>query len=323
MNGTQMNIASIFDLDTSTFFKIEGMVPCPVHLKCETFNVAGSIKIKPALEMITALETAGTLLPGGRIVESSSGNLGIALSVIAAAKGYGFTCVTDPNVSSDAVRHMRALGASVIVVDQPDENGGYLATRLKLIAEMCRADKGLVWVNQYANSNNWGAHYRTTALEILAKFPRIDHLFIGTGTGGTLMGCARYFREHSPTTKITAVDAEGSVTFGGAGKSRKIPGLGTSRKPEIVDASVVNQILYVSEADTVKMCREIARAGLLAGGSTGTVLSGVRSCAATFSEDDVVVTIMPDLGNKYLDTIYDDAWLTKNGFIQDEPQQIA
>ncbi len=204
---------------------------------------------------------------------------------------------------------MRAVGTEVIIVDQKDANGGYLGSRIALIERMCKADPQMVWINQYANASNWQAHFETTAPEILAEFPRVDHLFIGTGTAGTLMGCARYFQIHSPQTRVVAVDAEGSVAFGTPAKPRKIPGIGTSRKPEILNAELVDAVVHVPEVATIRMCRELAKRGLLVGGSTGTVLSGVRMSADTIGPHDVVVAIMPDLGFKYLDTIYNDDWI--------------
>ncbi|MFK4259144.1 2,3-diaminopropionate biosynthesis protein SbnA [Agrobacterium tumefaciens] len=318
-----MNVSHLFEIGSRDFFSIQGLIDAPVHIKCEALNVAGSIKIKPALEMIEAFEKSGLLRPGTALIESSSGNLGIALSMITAAKGYAFTCVTDPNATSESVAMMKSFGAEVIIVENKDAQGGYLGTRIALIRELCASNPSLIWVNQYANSSNWQAHYHTTGPEILNRFPLVDYLFIGVGTGGTFMGCARYFREHSPNTRVVAVDVEGSVTFGAAPGPRKIPGLGTSRKPEIIDERYATDLVYVSERETVQMCRRLVRHGLLAGGSTGTALSGILKSAASLKASDVVVTIMPDLGVKYLDTIYNDAWASRYGFIDTVENESA
>jgi N-(2-amino-2-carboxyethyl)-L-glutamate synthase len=304
-----MIVASAFDATPSYSFPIAGLVSPPVYVKCEALNVTGSIKLKPALRMIGELERSGRLGKGGTLIESSSGNLGVAISMVAAARGYRFICVTDPNASTECVKMMRAVGSEVIVVDKKDTNNGYLGTRIALIHEMCQADPNICWVNQYANAANQQAHFHTTAPEILADFPAVDFLFVGTGTTGTLMGCAEYFRVHSPTTRVIAVDAEGSVTFGGPSKSRWIPGIGTSRRPELLDHRLVDTVIHVPEPQTIRMCRQLASRGLLLGGSAGAVLAGVQMFGPQIRHDDTVVAIMPDLGTKYLDTVYCDTWV--------------
>jgi 2,3-diaminopropionate biosynthesis protein SbnA len=293
------------------FFSLTNVINNRIYIKCEGMNAAGSIKIKPAIRMIKDLKQCGRLGPDNTLIESSSGNLGIALSMIAAAEGYRFICVTDPNAAQDSIRIMRAMGTEVIVVTKKDANGGYLGTRIELIHSMCAEDPGMIWINQYANESNWRAHYDTTGPEILNKFGSVDWLFVGAGTTGTLMGCARFFRRASPNTRIIAVDAEGSVTFGGASGPRLIPGLGTSRPPEILSAEFVDEVVRVPERETVGMCKALARRGLLVGGSTGTVIAGIARLAERIRESDTVVTISPDLGSKYLDTIFDDVWVRR------------
>ncbi len=293
------------------FFCIPDLAPAPVYVKCEALNIAGSIKLKPALRMVDGFVRRGLLSKTGTLIESSSGNLGVALSMVAAAKGYRFICVTDPNASEDSIKIMRAVGAEVIVVEEKDQNGGFLGSRIKLITSMCRNDNSLLWVNQYANEDNWISHYTSTAPEILERYPKVDKLFIGAGTGGTLMGCARYFRSFSPATHVVAVDVVGSITFGAPPGSRRIPGLGTSRRPEIIDDDFVSSVVHVTEQDTIAMCRRFAKRGLLLGGSTGSVLAGVAQACSIVQPDDVVVTIMPDMGFKYVDTIYNDEWAGK------------
>lgn len=294
---------------SSLFVLVDGIAPCSVRLKLEGLNAAGSIKLKTALQMILDHEEAGVANARTRFIESSSGNLGVALALLCAERGYDFTCVTDPNATIDAVNKMRALGAKVITVEERDSTGNYLGTRIDLVQRMCREDPGLMWLNQYASHSNWRAHYRMTGPEIRAVLPRVDYLVVGTGTTGTLMGLARYFREHSPGTVLVGVDSMGSVTFGGASGKRYIPGLGTSRRPPITDASLVDQVLLVDEADAIRMCRDLAQRGLPVGGSTGAVLQAVRYLADRFTEDSVVVAISPDMGDKYLDTIYCDEWV--------------
>ena len=279
-------------------------------VKIEGLNPAGSIKLKTALALITDAEESGRLRAGGRVVESSSGNLGIALSMVCAVRGYQFTCITDPKASPHSVATMRALSANVVVVTQPDANGGFLGTRIALIQEMLRTDPELVWPNQYANPANPRAHWERTAREILRAVPSVDFLFVGAGTTGTLMGCAGYFRSFSPSTRIIAVDSLGSVTFGRLAGPRHIPGLGTSRRPELCRADDLDAIVHIDEADAAWMCRRIAAEyGLLAGGSTGSVLAAVERYQSEIPAEATVVAISPDLGERYLDSVYDDAWV--------------
>src|SRR5262249_33932272 len=208
----------------------------------------------------------GTLRPGKRVIESSSGNIGLALSIVCAIKGYEFICVTDPNILPHTRRLIEIHGARVVTVDRRDANGGFLATRIELIQEWLRRDPDLIWINQYANQANAAAHERWTGAEILKNVPKVDYLFIGVGTAGTLTGCSHYMRSHRPEVKIIAVDTVGSVTFGGAPGPRYFPGLGTSRPPELANPAAADDILLVPEEETVAACRRLLkRCGLLAG----------------------------------------------------------
>ncbi|MFC5719455.1 2,3-diaminopropionate biosynthesis protein SbnA [Streptomyces gamaensis] len=281
-----------------------------VFLKCEGFNFAGSIKLKAATAMVEAAERSGALTPESVLVESSSGNLGVALSVIAASKGYRFLCVTDARCNLSARRLMEALGSDVHIIAEPSEHRGFLGARLDFVRALCASDERYVWLNQYTNPANWKAHYRTTAPAIDRQFPGLDVLFVGAGTTGTLMGCARYFRESHRPVRVVAVDTVGSVTFGGAPGRRMIPGLGTSVRPALLDESYVDEVVLVEEADTIRTCHRLARRGFLFGGSTGTVVSGAMDWLARHDDRDVTaVAISPDLGERYLDTLYQTNWL--------------
>ncbi len=293
------------------YVAMEPMFDLPLYLKCEGFNFAGSVKLKAALEMIEVAERSGALRPGTTIVESSSGNLGVALSMVAASYGYGFVCVTDSRCTVSAQRLMRAQGADVRVVTEPDAERGLLGARLALVGRLCRENDRYVWLNQYGNPANWGAHARTTGPEVLKEFPELDVLFVGAGTTGTLMGCARYLREEKPSVRIVAIDAEGSITFGFPPGPRLLPGLGTAVRPALLDRSYVDDVVLVSELDTVRACRTLQRNGFLFGGSTGTVVSGALRWLAEHAPggDVTAVAIAPDLGERYLDTIYDDEWV--------------
>ena len=282
-----------------------------VFLKCEGFNFAGSIKLKAASEMIEAAERDGILTPGSVLVESSSGNLGVALSMIAASKGYGFLCVTDSRCNLSTRRMMQAFGSQVHIITEPDPIGGLLGARINYVRSVCASDDRYVWLNQYANPQNWKAHYRNTAPAIARQFPQLDVLFVGAGTCGTLMGCARYFREWRRPVRVVAVDSVGSVTFGGPPGRRMIPGVGTGVRPQMLDESYVDDVVCVEEADTIRACHRLAATGFLFGGSTGTVVSGALDWLTQHDAHDLTaVAIAPDFGERYLDTVYQANWVT-------------
>jgi cysteine synthase A len=282
-----------------------------LFLKCEALNFAGSVKLKAATAMVEGAERRGALGPGSTLVESSSGNLGVALSMIAASKGYGFVCVTDSRCNGTTKRLMEALGSRVHIVTEADPVTGLLGARIDYVRRLCAADDRYVWLNQYTNPDNWLAHYQTTAPAIAREFPELDVLFVGAGTCGTLMGCARYFRELDRSVRLVAVDSVGSVTFGGQPGRRMIPGVGTSIRPAILDETYVDDVVCVEEMDTVRTCHRLARTGFLFGGSTGTVVSGATSWLNLYDPhaELTAVALAPDLGERYLDTVYSRNWL--------------
>ncbi len=293
------------------YIDLRSILGCPLFLKCEGFNFAGSIKLKAANEMVEAAERSGVLTPASILIESSSGNLGVALSMIAVSKGYQFLCVTDYRCNHSTRRLMEALGSQLHVIAEPAPNGGgLLGARLAYVRARCASDSRYVWLNQYTNPHNWKAHYQTTAPAIARQFPHLDALFIGAGTTGTLMGCARYFREWVRPVRIVAVDSVGSVAFGGTPGRRMIPGLGTGVRPPLLDESYVDEVIRIEEVDTIRTCHHLARRGFLFGGSTGTIVSGaIRWLARHNTRGLTAVAIAPDLGERYLDTIYEARWL--------------
>ncbi|PSM42798.1 2,3-diaminopropionate biosynthesis protein SbnA [Streptomyces dioscori] len=295
--------------ENELYVDLRATMGLPLFLKCEGFNFAGSIKMKAATEMVDAAERSGALRPGSVLVESSSGNLGVALSVIAASRGYGFRCVTDARCNPATRRMMEALGSVVHVIEEPALHGGFLGARIAYVRALCASDDRYVWLNQYANDSNWRAHYRTTAPAIARRFPDLDVLFVGAGTTGTLMGCARWFWQWRRRVRIVAVDTVGSVTFGGPARPRMIPGLGMGVRPPMLDESYVDDVVHVEEADTVRVCRRLAARGFLFGGSTGTVVSGASTWMDLHGTRDLTsVAIAPDLGERYLDTVHSPSW---------------
>jgi 2,3-diaminopropionate biosynthesis protein SbnA len=283
--------------------------PLRVILKLEWLNPVGSIKAATARALVDSLplDRPG---PPPHLIESTSGNLGLALAAICAERGYGFTCVVDPNSNGRAIRLVRPHGAEDVVVHRRDENGGYLGARIDYIRRRIAGDPHLIWPNQYANAANVWAHAAWTAPGIHAAVGAIDGLFVGAGTTGTLMGCAQYFRAHSPSTRVFGVDSVGSVTFGTPAGPRHIPGLGASRLPPIYDGREIDHRVLVDEREAVVMCREVAQTwGIAVGGSSGAVLAAVRRRQTDFRAGDTVVAISPDGADRYIDTVYDDEWV--------------
>lgn len=291
------------------YIDLEAITGHRLFLKCEGFNFAGSIKLKAATAMVEAAERDGLLSQDSVLVESSSGNLGVALSMIAASKGYRFVCVTDSRCNLATRLLLEALGSEVHVITEPCPTGGLLGARIDHVRALCASDDRYVWLNQYTNPNNHDAHYRTTAPAIARAFPDLDVLFIGAGTTGTLMGCARYFRTWHRPVHIVAIDAEGSATFGRPPNRRMIPGLGTSIRPPLLDRSYVDDVVHVDEADTIRTCHQLARHGFVFGGSTGTVVNGAAQWLAQRDRPVTAVAIAPDLGERYLETVYRADWV--------------
>ena len=297
--------------EENLYVDLRSTIGAPLFLKCEGFNFAGSVKLKAAASMVAAAEREGLLHPGSVLVESSSGNLGVALSMIAASRGYHFVCVTDSRCNLATKRLMEALGAEVHTIVEPDPVSGFLGARLDRVRDLLESDDRFVWLNQYSNSNAWKAHFRTTGPAIARQFPQLDVLFVGAGTTGTLMGCARFFRQWHRRVRIVAVDSVGSVAFGAQPARRMIPGLGTGVRPELLDESFVDDVVWVEESDTVRSCHRLARKGFLFGGSTGTVVSGATTWLRRHDRHSelTAVALAPDLGERYLDTVYQANWV--------------
>jgi cysteine synthase A len=293
------------------YLDLRPVIGTGLYLKCEGFNFAGSVKLKAAAEIVAAARRFGRIGPDSVLVESSSGNFGLALSMVAASAGDRFHCVTDVRCNATTIHAMRALGAKVEVVEAADPARGLLGARLDRVRELCALDSRYLWLNQYADANNWIVHHRSTAPAIARQFPELDVLFVGAGTTGTLMGCARYFREAGREVTVVAVDIAGSATFGDQPQRRLIPGLGSGVRPPMLDMSYVDDVVIVGEPDAVRACHRLAERGFLLGGSTGAVVTGAERWLASHGGDREIcsVAISADLGERYLDTVYTAEWV--------------
>ena len=185
------------------------------------------------------------------IVESSSGNLGLALSLVCAIKGYKFICVTDPNANRSTKKGMELYGASVVEVKDRDPAGGFLGSRLEKIQQILQSEPKAIWLNQYANIANKNVHAEHTANEIAREFDKVDWVFVGTGTTNPCRNSER-LRQVFPAVKVIAVEPVGSVTFGGAPAKRNIPGIGTSVRPKLADLANPDNVVAVSEEERSK-----------------------------------------------------------------------
>lgn len=280
--------------------------------KLEALNPAGSIKDRPAKRILEHALSTGALSAGGVVIESSSGNMGIGLAQACRYYGLRFICVVDPKTTETNLRVMRAYGAESDLVSEPHpETGEFLQARIERVQELLRAIPGAFWPNQYANTGNSASHYHTTMHEVTTALGgKVDFVFVPTSTCGTLRGCGEYVRDHGMATRVIAVDAFGSVIFSDIRAPRMIPGLGAGLRPPLCEPSLVDECVHVSDLDCVVGCRRLMeREAIFAGGSSGGVLSAVQTFAGRIPADAVVVALLPDRGERYLDTLFSDDWV--------------
>jgi len=280
--------------------------------KLESLNPGGSIKDRPAVAILEDSIRSGAIGPGTVVIESSSGNMGIGLAQACRYHGLRFLCVVDAKASALNLRVLRAYGAEIDYVAEPDaESGEFLQARLNRVRQLLDEIADSFWPNQYANLENPGAHYSTTMHEIAAALGgRVDFLFVATSTCGTVRGCSEYARQFGLKTRVVAVDALGSLIFSDVKAKRMIPGLGAGIRPPLCDLSLIDECVHVSDLDCVVGCRRLMRReAILAGGSSGGVVAAVERLQDDIPDGATCVAILPDRGERYLDTIFDDEWV--------------
>jgi N-(2-amino-2-carboxyethyl)-L-glutamate synthase len=285
-------------------------------LKFEDANPGGSSKDRTALSLFQDLDRRGQLRPNSIIVESTSGNLGISLSWISRANGHRFVAVVDPKITPESLERMQRLGAEIEMVRKPDAGGGYLMARLQRVQELCAESRRFVWTNQYSSPANPAIHFRSTGPEILAQMGgRTDAVFVAASTGGTLAGVGRYLRQNSPGTKVIAVDAAGSVIFGGPPGPRKLTGIGSARNSQFIRRADYDTHMIVADAEAFAFCRFLQDTmNCMLGGSSGAVVAACARYLADHPETKRPVCICPDGGENYRSSIFNDRWLLDNGF---------
>ncbi len=306
--------------------KITKDLPCTVLAKVEYFNPGNSIKDRMALKMLEVAEEEGKIKPGGTIIEGTSGNTGMGLALAACVKGYKCIFTTTDKQSKEKADILKAVGAEVIVCPtnvEPEDPRSYYSVSKRLATEVPNS----WYVNQYDNLANRLAHYEQTGPEIWEQTEgKVTHLVVATGTGGTIVGTAKYLKEKNPAIKVWAIDSYGSLLkkyfeTGELDQHEVYPyiseGFGEDFVPQNYDMSVIDAFTKVTDKDGAVMARRIAKEeGMFIGYSAGSCLQGVFQLKDQLKKDDVVVCIFHDHGSRYVGKIYNDQWMIERGFLE-------
>ncbi len=299
--------------------------PCRLFLKLESQNPGGSIKDRIGLSMINAAEREGKLGPGGAIVEATAGNTGLGLALVASQKGYRLTLIVPDKMSREKIFHLKAMGAEVILT-RSDVGRGH-PEYYQDMAERVARETGAFYVNQFANPANPQTHESATGPEIWQQMDReVDAVVCGVGSGGTITGLSRYFSRVSPKTEMVLADPVGSVLadyvktgrYGQAG-SWLVEGIGEDFIPPIADLSRVKRAYSISDEESCNTTRDLlTREAILAGSSSGTLVAAALHYCREQKQSKRVVTFVCDSGNKYLSKVFNDYWMSDQGFIKRE-----
>jgi cystathionine beta-synthase len=301
--------------------RISQGIRTPVYGKAEIANPGGSVKDRIGIAIIADAERRGELKPGGTIVEGTSGNTGVALAMVAAIRGYRCIFTMPDKMSQEKVRLLKAYGAEVVVVPTavpPDHPDHYVMKAKQIVKET----PGAILANQFYNAVNPEAHYATTGPEIWEQTEgRITHLVVGAGTGGTVSGAGKYLKEKNPRIRVIAGDPVGSLYTNyskthtmGEGHPYKVEGIGGDKIPTTLWFDQVDEFRQLSDRDAFAMTRRLAREeGILAGGSSGhNVALALQVAREVDDPAGMVVTLISDLGERYLSKVYSDDWMREN-----------
>ena len=304
--------------------RITGGIAATVCAKVEACNPGRSVKDRIALAVVEDAERRGLLKPGGTLVEPTSGNMGVALAIVAAVKGYKCIFTIPDKMSIEKIRRLRAFGAEVVVTPTavpPESPQSYYSVARRLADEL----PGAYMPMQYDNSHHLEAHYASTGPEIWEQTEgKITHFVAGMGTGGTISGTAKYLKEKNPNCKIVGVDPEGSILAKVFQRQKwswndshpyKVEGIGEDFVPKNLLFEYIDSVVTVSDRDAFLMGRRLTREeGLFCGGSSGAAVEGALSYARDhqLGENDLVVAFLPDAGETYLSKMYSDEWMKQN-----------
>lgn len=298
-----------------------------LYAKLEGFNPGGSLKDRSALEIIRKGLEAGSINHHTVVVEASSGNMGVGLAQVCRYLGLRFICVIDPKTTLANQRLLEVYGAEVELVTKADPvTGDLLQARINRARQIAETIKNSFWVNQYANLHNAGAHRQTIAEIMMALRGAVDYLFCPASSCGTIRGCSDYLREHGfCRTTICVADSPGSVIFGGTRGRRCIPGHGAGVRPALYHDGLADRCIQVTDLECVAGCRLLlSREALLVGGSSGATLMAVRKIAGEIPPGTTCVMILPDRGERYLDTIFNDQWVMETlGSLPEECHDVT
>lgn len=287
-------------------------------LKLEETNPTGSVKYRTAIGLLAALDAAEPLLPGTRVVESTSGNLGIALAALLSELGCRLVAVMDPKSPARVRELIRGYGGEIVEVDARDEHGGYLLTRLAAVRRLCNEDPSLRWPDQYSNPANPGIHRQTIAVELVEQTGgALDAVLVSVSTGGTLAGISDGLRSHNHPAAVYAIDAAGSLVTCDRAHPHLLTGIGATRKSSFLQSRHYTSARPVQDVLAFTICRILmADTGLAVGGSGGAAIAAFVQALQTrdkMANHQCPVAIIADGGERYLSTIYDDGWLKSRG----------
>ena len=286
--------------------------PIIFYLKLEMFNPGGSVKDRAAQYIISQAEQHGLLSESSVLVEGSSGNFGLALSLFGCARGYSVKIMVDPRTPNRTVDMIRTYGAEAVLIEQPDHLGKFQIPRMKAAMAITTVDPEAYMPYQWGNPWNPECHELFTGPEIWNELGQVDCLVAAVSTSGHLIGTARHMKHKNRDCSVVAVDGQGSVALGGKRGHHVITGLGSSWVPENLDIDLIDEAYWVADVDGISMCHWIAKhMGLLIGGSAGSV-AFICAKKALQSPGSVVVGIVADGGERYLDSVYNADWLGKN-----------
>jgi cysteine synthase len=277
-----------------------------LRLKLESYNPCGSAKDRTALALVA--EVMPRVDPAVGLIESTSGNLGVALAAISADRGLPFTAVVDPRTSPLLVTRMRHLGSRVVVAQRPDAAGGYLLTRLAMVADALAGEPRLTWTDQYRSEANPRAHRLGTAPETWAQLPAAEAVLVPVSTGGTLAGFLRFTAESLVPWTVVGVDVVGSAALGSPPARRLLSGIGSSRRSSFLPAGGVDSE-QVTPDEAVACCLWLsAVAGVSLGASAGAAVAAALRRLRADRELRDVVCICPDGADRYLTSVYSAPW---------------